>query len=108
MSLNRVKSIEGLQRDTDADSVTVSYRRMSFNPVDEWVPETQKGMEEPEAFSTSFTEVSKQKRVVQCGVAVLYCLLSAGVVFGMLRYWLVQCGQADGDRVRGYQTGTDQ
>lgn len=83
MSLNRVASIEGLQRDRDGhvDSSATSYRRMSFNPVDHWAPETQKKPSNAEP-STTFNEVPKGKRILQCAVAVLYCLLSAGVVFG--------------------------
>jgi hypothetical protein len=81
MSLNRVASIEGLERERNVDSTATSYRRMSFNPVDHWAPEMQKKTSIAEPIAT-FDEVSKGKRVLQCAVAVLYCLLSAGVVFG--------------------------
>jgi hypothetical protein len=81
MSLNRVASIEGLERERNADSTATSYRRMSFNPVDHWAPEMPKKSLEAEPIAT-FNEVPKGKRVLQCAVAVLYCLLSAGVVFG--------------------------
>ena len=80
--------MEGLQRELDADSsaTAVSFRRMSFNPVEDWVPpESQKGAEGEEIDllgPTTFTEVSKRKRIIQCATAVVYCLLSAGVVFG--------------------------
>jgi hypothetical protein len=81
MSLNRVASIEGLQRDRNVDSSATSYRRMSFNPVDHWAPEIQKKPSNAEPITT-FNEVPKWKRILQCAIAVLYCLLSAGVVFG--------------------------
>lgn len=74
-------SIEGLQRERDVDSTATSYRRMSFNPVDDWMPEMHKKTSTVEPMTT-FDEVPKSKRVLQCAIAVLYCLLSAGVVFG--------------------------
>ncbi len=82
MSLNRVASIEGLQRERSDDSTTTSYRRMSFNPVDHWAPETSKKTPNVESIR-AFDEVPKGKRILQCAIAVLYCLLSAGVVFGI-------------------------
>lgn len=81
MSLNRVASIEGLERDRNVDSTATSYRRMSFNPVDHWAPDMQKKTSNVEPIAT-FDEVPKGKRVLQCAIAVFYCLLSAGVVFG--------------------------
>jgi hypothetical protein len=54
---------------------------MSFNPVDHWAPEMQKKPSITEPITT-FNEVPKGKRILQCAIAVLYCLLSAGVVFG--------------------------
>ena len=81
MSLNRVASIEGLERERSDDSTTTSYRRMSFNPVDHWAPDMSKKTPNVEPTRT-FDEVPKGKRILQCAIAVLYCLLSAGVVFG--------------------------
>lgn len=81
MSLNRVASIEALQREQNADSTATSYRRMSFNPVDHWAPEMPKKSSAAEPIVT-FEEVPKGKRILQCALAVFYCLLSAGVVFG--------------------------
>lgn len=49
---------------------------MSFNPVRKWVPPAAK--EEP----MGAFEVSKSKRILQVALAVIYCLLAAGVVFG--------------------------
>ncbi len=81
MSLNRVASIEGLERGRNVDSTATSYRRMSFNPVDHWAPEMRKQTSNVEPIAT-FDEVPKGKRILQVAIAVLYCLLSAGVVFG--------------------------
>jgi hypothetical protein len=83
MSLNRVVSIDGLELERDADSTQTSYRRMSFSPVDHWVPDEQSKQTVAEPIAT-FDEVPKRKRVLQCAIAVIYCLLSAGVVFGNL------------------------
>ncbi|MCJ1464591.1 hypothetical protein MMC07_003204 [Pseudocyphellaria aurata] len=49
---------------------------MTFNPVDAWAPSNPK--EEP----NQACEVSRAKRIAQVAVAVIYCLCSAGVVFG--------------------------
>lgn len=51
-------------------------RKLSFNPVAEWEPPI--AQEEP----VEAPQVSKSKRVLQVAIAVLYCLLGAGVVFG--------------------------
>jgi len=51
-------------------------RKLSFNPVDNWVPPVAE--EEP----VGAFEVSKTKRILQVAVAVIYCLLAAGIVFG--------------------------
>lgn len=50
-------------------------RKLSFNPVSEWSPPTQE-------VSVGAFEVSKRRRLVQVGIAVLYCLFAAGIVFG--------------------------
>lgn len=74
--------MEGLERERNDESTTATtYRRMSFNPVDHWAPETQKTLPSAKPMVT-FDEVPRAKRILQCGIAVLYCLLSAGVVFG--------------------------
>lgn len=49
---------------------------MSFNPIRSW--EAADAKEEP----VGAFEVSKFKRIVQVAFAVIYCLFSAGVVFG--------------------------
>ncbi|EMC99896.1 hypothetical protein BAUCODRAFT_354347 [Baudoinia panamericana UAMH 10762] len=51
-------------------------RKLSFNPVSEWGPPAA-----PEEPRGAF-EVSRTKRVLQVGIAVIYCLLAAGIVFG--------------------------
>lgn len=74
----RRSSMESWDRDRWRDqSPTGSQRRkLSFNPVGTWVPPNVQ--EEPVA---AF-EVSRAKRIAQVAVAVVYCLLAAGVVFG--------------------------
>ncbi|KAK4955470.1 hypothetical protein LTR66_013423, partial [Elasticomyces elasticus] len=51
-------------------------RKLSLNPVGTWVP--------PAAHSQPIGafEVGRAKRIAQVAVAVVYCLLAAGVVFG--------------------------
>lgn len=49
---------------------------MTFNPVDEWA---QPELDRP---AVAAFEVSRARRLLQVGIAVLYCLLAAGVVFG--------------------------
>ena len=51
-------------------------RKLSFNPTGEWVPPVAH-----EAPIGAF-EVGKAKRILQVGIAVVYCLLAAGIVFG--------------------------
>ncbi|KAI9796186.1 MAG: hypothetical protein M1833_006437 [Piccolia ochrophora] len=78
MSLGRVTSIETFQHGRGASPSPAGSRdrKMSFNPVGEWVPPA--AHEEPVA---AF-EVSKARRIVQVAVAVVYCLFAAGIVFG--------------------------
>ena len=52
------------------------HKKISFNPVGSWEP--QEAKEQP----VGAFEVSKAKRVLQVTIAVIYCLFSAGVVFG--------------------------
>lgn len=70
-------SIESFDR-WRAQSPTGSERRkLSFNPLGEWTPPT-----EQIAVPTPAFEVRKGKRIAQVALAVVYCLLAAGVVFG--------------------------
>jgi len=52
-------------------------RKLSFQPTAQWEPPVL----HEEAAGGAF-EISKSKRIVQVGIAVVYCLLAAGVVFG--------------------------
>ncbi|TKA81078.1 hypothetical protein B0A55_02532 [Friedmanniomyces simplex] len=52
-------------------------RKLSYHPTGEWVPPTSSHAEPAGPF-----QVSKTKRILQVGVAVVYCLLAAGIVFG--------------------------
>lgn len=77
MSLfERRSSMESFDRWRDQSPTGSQRRKLSFNPVGTWVPPSAK--EEP----VGAFEVSKTRRIVQVAVAVLYCLLAAGVVFG--------------------------
>ncbi|KAI1609156.1 MFS transporter, LAT3 family, solute carrier family 43, member 3 [Exophiala viscosa] len=80
MSLTRVASVDGLERERRGSSVS-SHRRMSFNPFTDRVPD---GHRKPSVVSAAlqFEEVSKQKRILQVVVAIIYCLFAAGIVFG--------------------------
>ncbi|EXJ83624.1 hypothetical protein A1O1_07247 [Capronia coronata CBS 617.96] len=80
MSLTRVASVDGLERERRGSSVS-SPRRMSFNPMSDWAPPTDRRPSLVQA-ALEFEEVSKQKRIVQVVVAIIYCLFAAGVVFG--------------------------
>ena len=63
-------------------------RKLSFNPLGEWSPPTAQEV------SVGAFEVSKRLRILQVGVAVVYCLLAAGIVFGYaaLKPVLIQQG----------------
>lgn len=63
-------------------------RKLSFNPIADYVPPRAEEETVP-AF-----EVSATKRMVQVAIAVVYCLLAAGPVFGFaaLKPVLVQQG----------------
>ncbi|KAK3072329.1 hypothetical protein LTR53_007022 [Teratosphaeriaceae sp. CCFEE 6253] len=62
-----------------SNSPTGSERRkLSFHPGSEWAPPPPATQEEPK----DVFQVSKAKRILQVAVAVVYCLLAAGVVFG--------------------------
>jgi hypothetical protein len=65
MSLSRVSSIDGLQMGREGTRASISHRRMSFNPVSDWMPELQK---RPSVSSTyTREEVSKGKRIGELG-----------------------------------------
>lgn len=70
--------MESVDRWRDQSPTGSERRKLSFNPVEAgaWLP--PKAQEEP----VGAFEVSISKRVAQVGVAVVYCLLAAGIVFG--------------------------
>ncbi|KAH9861031.1 hypothetical protein IAQ61_010767 [Plenodomus lingam] len=78
MSLSqRVTAIEEHGGSWSRDSSTSSRnRKMSFNPVGTWTEPTG------EESTIGAFEVPKWKRLLQVGLAVIYCLFAAGVVFG--------------------------
>ena len=51
-------------------------RKLSFNPVGQWVPPAAQEM------PVGAFEVSKSTRILQVCIAVIYCLTAAGIVFG--------------------------
>lgn len=71
-------SLESLNRWRGQSPTGSERRKLSFNPIAEWQPPVRQ--EEPEAVGAF--EVSAVKRIAQVAIAVVYCLLSAGVVFG--------------------------
>ncbi|KAF2018013.1 MFS general substrate transporter [Aaosphaeria arxii CBS 175.79] len=76
MSLSeRLTTMEEYQPWSREASPDSRHRKMSFNPVGTW---TEPAFEQPVA---AF-EVPKWKRMLQVFLAVIYCLLAAGVVFG--------------------------
>ena len=77
---------------------------MSFNPVGTWVPPP--AQQKPIAAH----EITRGRRVAQVGVAVTYCLFSAGIVFGFaaLKPVLVEEGvysEVCGDKRDDSKTG---
>ncbi|KAI9730441.1 MAG: hypothetical protein M1834_005951 [Cirrosporium novae-zelandiae] len=75
MSLSRVASMESYEH-ARGISPSREPRKMSFNPVETWVPPA--AHEEP----VGAFEVPKTKRLLQIIVAVIYCIPAAGPVFG--------------------------
>ena len=80
MSLARVGSVDGFERERRGSNVSIA-RSMSFSPVPDW--QMIDSDRKPSVISiTTFEEVPKAKRVLQVCLAVIYCLFAAGVVFG--------------------------
>ncbi|KAK3726147.1 hypothetical protein LTR37_000295 [Vermiconidia calcicola] len=73
--LDRRSSMEAFERRRSSEQ-----RKPSLNPVGTWVP--PKAQEEP----VGAFEVGKGRRIAQVGVAVIYCLLGAGIVFGFAAF----------------------
>jgi MFS family permease len=79
MSLARVGSVDGFERERRGSNVSTA-RRMSFSPVSDWPPPSDR--KSSVISITTFEEVPKGKRILQVCLAVVYCLFAAGVVFG--------------------------
>ena len=80
MSMSRVSSTDGREMGSDRTRSSISYRRMSFNPIGDWPPQTNRKTSVVSMYTKE--EVSKSKRILQVAVAVVYCLFAAGIVFG--------------------------
>ncbi|KAF2093762.1 MFS general substrate transporter [Rhizodiscina lignyota] len=74
--LSTLEDYDRLSRRSSMSPAGSQRRKLSFNPVDTWVPEHT--AEVP----VGAFEVSKTKRILQVATAVIYCLLAAGIVFG--------------------------
>lgn len=69
----RRSSLEAFDR--SSSPATSERRKLSFNPIADWTP-----LHPPPIVSVP--QPSTSTRLLQIGVAVVYCLLAAGVVFG--------------------------
>ncbi|CAI6334695.1 unnamed protein product [Periconia digitata] len=77
MSLSeRLTTMEEYQPWSREASPDSRHRKMSFNPVGTWTPAVG---EEP---TVGAFEIPKWKRILQVSLAIVYCLLAAGPVFG--------------------------
>ena len=76
MSLHRVSSMTSYEHVRGSSPARSEHRKMSFNPVGTWVPPP--AQQKPIAAH----EITKAERIAQVCAAVIYCLFSAGVVFG--------------------------
>ena len=72
----RRSSMESFDRWRTQSPTGSERRKLSFNPLGEWSPPAQQEV------SVGAFEVSKKRRLLQVGVAVIYCLFAAGIVFG--------------------------
>ncbi|KAI9654231.1 MAG: hypothetical protein M1821_006759 [Bathelium mastoideum] len=68
--------MDGLDRWRDNSPRGSQRRKLSFQPTGSWIPPDQ------EQKPAAPFEISKTKRILQVIVAVIYCLLAAGIVFG--------------------------
>lgn len=86
----RRSSMESFDRWREQSPTGSERRKLSFNPVGGWEAPTGEDLQ----ISIGAFEVSKTKRIAQVAIAVLYCLLAAGPVFGFaaLKPVLVQEG----------------
>jgi hypothetical protein len=84
----RRSSMESFDRRRAQSPSGSERRKLSFNPVGEWSPPAAQEV------SVGAFEISKSRRIAQVGIAVVYCLLAAGIVFGYaaLKPVLIQQG----------------
>jgi len=73
---SRRDSIESFSRRGSQSPANSDQQKLSFNPLGEWSPPTA------DKIPIGAHEVSKSLRIAQVGIAVVYNLLAAGVVFG--------------------------
>ena len=62
MSMTRVAAVDGLERQRRGSNVTEA-RRMSFNPVSDWVPPKDDRRLSNDSTPLAFEEVSKRRRI---------------------------------------------
>ncbi|RFU25658.1 hypothetical protein B7463_g10686, partial [Scytalidium lignicola] len=74
--LERVTSFESFSPERGRSPADFARRKLSFNPL----PGTALVVEPVESIGAF--QVSKSRRIVQVALAVIYCLASAGIVFG--------------------------
>ncbi|PQE27208.1 major facilitator superfamily transporter protein [Rutstroemia sp. NJR-2017a WRK4] len=88
MSLSqRITSLESLSPERGRSPSSVHRHKLSFNPLPgTWEEPGQEGGEmghqERNENAIGAFEVPKAKRILQVAIAVIYCLLAAGIVFG--------------------------
>ncbi|KAG9245994.1 MFS transporter-like protein Fmp42 [Calycina marina] len=87
MSLTRVSSASYLSPDRErspspSGSPTPRLRKLSFNPLPGDWNAPEEAAQETHAQPIGAFEVSKARRILQIFIAIFYCLLGAGVVFG--------------------------
>ncbi|MCJ1272846.1 hypothetical protein MMC21_000635 [Puttea exsequens] len=75
MSLHRVSSMTSYEHVRGSSPARSEHKDLSFNPAKTWAPPVKEN-------AVGAFEVSKSKRILQVALAVIYCLLAAGVVFG--------------------------
>lgn len=68
MSLTRIASVEGFERQRLGSNASTEQRRMSFNPISDWIPPKDVYDRRPSLLNEALMteEVSKRKRVGKC------------------------------------------
>ncbi|KAK4694413.1 hypothetical protein P7C71_g3161, partial [Lecanoromycetidae sp. Uapishka_2] len=75
MSLHRVSSMSSYEHVRGSSPARSEHKKVSFNPVESWAPPTKD-------MAIGAFEIPKGKRILQIVLAIIYCLLAAGIVFG--------------------------